>query len=68
MNHQQLEELSKKVRHQQLEELSEKVRNGEPIGFLEAIAVVEYQSRLQAEREAAEAKTFFGRIKQWFRS
>ena len=50
-----------------LEELSDKVRKGEPIGFLEAIAVINYQEALKTEREAMLRKTFLGRLKLWFR-
>jgi hypothetical protein len=35
----------------ELEALSEKVRRGEPISFSQAIAVMEYQARLQKERQ-----------------
>ena len=50
-----------------LEELSDKVRKGEPIGFLEAIAVINYQKALKTERESMLRKTFLGRLKLWFR-
>ena len=50
-----------------LEELSDKVRKGEPIGFLEAIAVINYQEALKTEREAMLRKTFLGRLKLLFR-
>lgn len=50
-----------------LEELSDKVRNGELIGFLEAIAVINYQKALKTEREAMLRKTFLGRLKLLFR-
>jgi len=42
-----------------LDALSDKVRKGEPIGFMEAIAVIEYQQRIQMERKE---KSIFGRI------
>jgi hypothetical protein len=48
---------------QKLEELSEKIRNGEPVGTLEAIAAINYQCQLKAEREAKLRKTFFGRMR-----
>ena len=34
-----------------LEALSEKIRKGEPVGFLEAIAAINYQEQLRTERE-----------------
>jgi hypothetical protein len=44
--------------------LSDKVRKGEPIGFLEAITVIEYQERLKQERKnnsiVCKIKRFFG--------
>ncbi len=47
-----------------LEMLSDKVRKGEPIGFLEAITVIEYQERLKQERKnnsiVCKIKRFFG--------
>jgi hypothetical protein len=35
----------------ELEALSDKVRRGDPIGFHEALAVVEYQTALRAARD-----------------
>ena len=52
---------------EKLEEISDKIRKGEVVGFLEAIAAIEYQSRLKAEREAMLRKTFLGRLKLLFR-
>jgi hypothetical protein len=49
-------------RDETLEALSDKVRKGEPIGFLEAIAVVNYQENLRREREA---NTLVARLKRW---
>jgi hypothetical protein len=48
-----------------LEALSGKVRKGEPIGFLEAIAVVNYQENMRREREA---NSIFARLKRWLRA
>ena len=48
-----------------LEELSDKVRKGEPIGFLEAIAVIDYQKLLKEEREY---NKLHNRFKRWFKS
>jgi len=50
-----------------LEEISDKIRKGEPVGFLEAIAAINYQGHLKAEREVKLRKTFTGRLKLWFR-
>lgn len=55
-------------RDAQLEALSDKIRNGEPVGFLEAIAVINYQEQLREEREALRNKTFLGRLLRWFRA
>lgn len=52
-------------RCEQFEIISDKIRKGEPVGFLEAIAAINYQAALKAEREAAEAATLRGRIKRW---
>lgn len=52
-------------RCEQLERICEKIRKGEPVGFLDAIAAINYQATLKAEREAAEAATLRGRIKRW---
>ena len=49
-----------------LESLSNKVRYGEPISFLEAIAVINYQTQLKAERDARRENSFFGRLKRLF--
>lgn len=46
-----------------LEELSDKVRQGIPIGFIEAIEVVEYQQTLREKRE----KSAWLRFKHWFK-
>ena len=40
------------LRDETLEALSDKVRKGEPVDFLEAIAVINYQENLRREREA----------------
>ena len=45
-----------------MEEISNKIRSGEPVGFLEAIAAINYQATLKAERQAAEAATLRGRF------
>lgn len=59
--------MSNMKRDERLEELSELVRRGIPIGFMEAIEVIDYQSKLKNERAAKEAATLRGRIKRWFR-
>ena len=55
----------KMQRDETLEALSDKVRKGEPIGFLEALAVVNYQENLRREREA---NTLVARLKRWLRA
>lgn len=52
-------------RDEALEALSDKVRKGEPIGFLEAIAVINYQENLRREREA---NSWRARLKRWLRA
>lgn len=54
-------------RNEYMEEISNKIRSGEPVGFLDAIAAINYQATLKAEREAAEAATLRGRIKRWLK-
>jgi hypothetical protein len=48
-----------------LEFLSDKVRKGEPISFLQAVAVINYQEQLRQEREA---NSLLGRLRSWWRS
>lgn len=50
-----------------LEAISDKIRSGEPVGFLEAIAAIDYQERVRAEREARLRETFIGRLRLWWR-
>jgi hypothetical protein len=50
-----------------LEEISDKIRSGEPVGLMDALAAIDYQERLRAEREALRSKTFIGRLRLWFR-
>jgi len=52
----------------ELEALSDKIRMGEPVGFWQAIAVVDYQARLRNERLAAMRKTRMGRLRLWLKS
>jgi hypothetical protein len=40
------------MKDERLEMLSDMVRKGEPIGFGEALEVIEYQQMLQKERES----------------
>ena len=47
-----------------LEAISDKIRSGEPVGFLEAIAAINYQEQLRHEREAA---SLMGRLRAWWR-
>jgi hypothetical protein len=49
-------------RDEVLEALSDKVRCGEPIGFLEAIAVINYQENMRRQREA---NSLVARLKRW---
>lgn len=39
-------------RIEELEVISDKIRRGEPVGYLEAIAAINYQGQLRAERDA----------------
>ena len=50
-----------------LEEVSDKIRRGEPVGMMDALAAIDYQERLNAEREALRSKTFVGRLQLLFR-
>ena len=50
------------MRDKKLEEISEQIRKGEPVGFLEAIAAINYQQTLQAERKK---HTLFARFIRW---
>ncbi len=49
-----------------METISDKIRCGEPVGFLEAIAAINYQERLRREREVRRDKTLFGRLRNWW--
>jgi hypothetical protein len=40
------------MKDERLEQLSDMVRNGEPIGFGEALEVMQYQEKLRKERES----------------
>ena len=53
------------MRDETLEALSDKVRKGELVGFLEAIAVINYQENLRREREA---NSWAARVKRLFRA
>lgn len=48
-----------------LEAISDKIRKGEPVGFLEAVAAINYQFQLRAEREA---NRWHKRLWRWLRS
>lgn len=54
-------------RNELLEVLSEMVRKGEPVNIHEAVAVAEYQTRLQKHREAKKAQTLWGRFLAFFK-
>ena len=45
-----------------LEEVSDKIRKGEPVGMLEAIAAINYQETLRAERKR---NTLWARFVRW---
>lgn len=49
-----------------LEKVSDKIRSGEPVGMMDALAAIDYQERLKAERQARHSKTFIGRLQLWF--
>ena len=53
------------TRDETLEALSNKVRKGEPVDFLEAIAVINYQETLRREREA---NSWAARVKRVIRA
>ena len=40
------------MKDERLEMLSDKIRMGQPVGFAEALEVIEYQQMLQKERES----------------
>lgn len=44
-----------------LEEISEQIRMDEPVSFLDAIAAIDYQRQLQADRAEKRRKTFWYR-------
>lgn len=54
-------------RNELLEVLSDMVRKGEPVNFYETLAVAEYQTRLQKDREAKKAETLWGRFLAFFK-
>lgn len=56
------------MQDERLERLSEDVRRGIPVGFREALEVIDYQEGLKAERSNARAATLLGKIKNWFSS
>jgi hypothetical protein len=49
--------------NERLELLSEKVRRGEPIGFSEAIEVIDYQEQI---RQSRKTNSFVGRVRRFF--
>lgn len=48
-----------------LESISDRIRRGEPVGILEAIAAIDYQTGLQAERERIRAGKWWNRLFRW---
>jgi len=51
------------MKDDRLEMLSDKVRMGEPIGFNEAIDVIDYQMKLKQERIN---NSWFNRVRRFF--
>jgi hypothetical protein len=49
-------------KEEKLEQLSDKVRMGIPIGFTEALEVIEYQKNIKKNKK----KSFVRRIVDWF--
>lgn len=45
-------------KNQRLEELSDNVRKGIPIGFMEALEVIDYQEKLKASKPKPKNKIF----------
>ena len=50
------------LKDERLEQLSNKVRMGIPIGFMEALEVIEYQENIKKNKK----KSFVRRIIDWF--
>lgn len=50
------------LKDERLEQLSNKVRMGTPIGFMEALEVIEYQENIKKNKK----KSFVCRIIDWF--
>lgn len=48
-----------------LEQVSDKIRRGEPVGLREAVAAIDYQGRLKAERDAVRASKWWRRALRW---
>jgi rRNA-processing protein FCF1 len=46
---------------ERLEAVSEKIRMGIPVSLMEALEAIDYQQKMKAGRDAARAKTLFGR-------
>lgn len=44
-----------------LEQVSDKIRRGETVGLREAVAAIDYQGRLRAERDAVRASKWWRR-------
>jgi rRNA-processing protein FCF1 len=52
---------------ERLEAVSEKIRMGIPVSLMEALEAIDYQQKMKAGRDAARAKTLFGRFMRWIR-
>ena len=50
-----------------LEELSDKIRQGVPVSLSEALEVIEYQSKLEKERQDKASNSLVGRFMRWIR-
>lgn len=52
---------------ERLEAVSEKIRMGRPVSMADAIAAINYQQKLKADRDEVKAKTLIGRFMRWIR-
>ena len=54
------------MKDQRLERLSDLVRMGTPIGFIEALEVMEYQGKLKEQRDITKRCTLTGKAVSFF--
>lgn len=52
------------TRDERLEEISDRIRHGIPVGILEALAAIDYQESLKAERAH---NKWWKRLNRWMR-